>query len=110
MQFGLRDSKIVKAYERWQKKIPSTYTENIQGLEQEGDSLRNHQLATLKHYRSLAPMAMEARKPIFDLKAADGALGAHAYAVKSCHDDFQALANAILKRIEIMETCQELLF
>ena len=34
-------------------------------------------LAMLKHYRSLMPMAMEARKPMFFLKPADGAIGAH---------------------------------
>ena len=45
----------------------------------------------LKHYRSLMPMAIEARKPIFHLKSADGALGAHIYAVQSC--PCQASAN-----------------
>lgn len=42
-------------------------------------------------------MAMEARKPIFDLKAADGALGAHSYAAKRCFEDFENLASAILE-------------
>ena len=28
--------------------------------------------------------------PIFHLKAADGALGGHIYAVQECHDDFRA--------------------
>ena len=39
-------------------------------------------LSLLKHYRSLMPMAMEARKPIFFLKSADGAIGAHIEAVR----------------------------
>ncbi|MDE0448469.1 MAG: hypothetical protein OXH96_17535 [Spirochaetaceae bacterium] len=55
-------------------------------------------LATLKHYRSLMPMAQEARKPIFHLKAADGALGGHIYAVQDCYDDFMRLALAIADR------------
>lgn len=108
MQFGLRDSGVVKAYERWLKKIPATYYENIGGLQQEGDNTDEHMLALLKHYRSLVPMAMEARKPIFDLKAADGALGAHSYAVKSCFDDFEILANKIVDRIFWMEMNEDL--
>jgi chromosome partitioning protein len=108
MQFGLRDSSVVKAYERWLDKIPETYATNIKGLQQDGDDVDDHRLAMLKHYRSLVPMAMEARKPIFDLKAADGALGAHTYAVKSCSDDFEALATTILKRIALMEVYSEI--
>lgn len=41
-------------------------------------------------------MAMEARKPIFKLKPADGAIGSHTYGVKDCEDDFRNLANNIL--------------
>lgn len=103
MQLGLRDSNIVKAYERWLDKIPATYAENFKGIQEEGDDVADHQLAKLKHYRSLVPMAMEARKPVFDLKAADGALGAHSYAVKSCFDDFYLLASTILSRIELID-------
>jgi chromosome partitioning protein len=108
MQFGLRDSGVVKAYERWLDKIPATYAENIKGLQQEGDDMGDHRLAMLKHYRSLVPMAMEARKPIFDLKASDGALGAHSYSVKNCFEDFAALASTILGRIELMEMIEDI--
>lgn len=107
MQFGLRDSNVVKAYERWLDKIPATYADNIKGLQQAGDDMGDHRLAMLKHYRSLVPMAMEARKPIFDLKAADGALGAHSSAVKNCHDDFEALASTILNRMDVMEFIED---
>jgi hypothetical protein len=56
-------------------------------------------LARLKHYRSLAPMAQEVRKPIFHLTAADGAIGNHSYAVRDAGADFRSLAAAILTRI-----------
>ena len=49
----------------------------------------------MKHYRSLMPMAQEARKPMFHLRAADGALGAHVHAVQDCYRDFEVLAKAI---------------
>ena len=55
-------------------------------------------LATLGHYRSLMPMAQEARKPMFHLKAADGALGGHIQAVQDCYEDFQKLAIAIASK------------
>ena len=38
------------------------------------------------------PLAQEARKPMFALKAADGAIGGHAAAVEGCYRDFQELA------------------
>ena len=53
----------------------------------------------LKHYRSLIPMAMEAHKPVFDLKAVDGAIGAHTYAVQSAAADFKQLATKILEKL-----------
>lgn len=40
-------------------------------------------------------MAMDARKPIFLLKPADGAIGAHTYAVQACRDDFRQLARRV---------------
>jgi hypothetical protein len=53
-------------------------------------------LAALKNYRSLMPLAMEARKPMFHLKPADGAIGAHARAVQDCATDFRELTRRIL--------------
>jgi chromosome partitioning protein len=51
-----------------------------------------HALAVLKYYPSLAPLAQAARKPMFLLKAADGAVGSLAEAVVDCHRDFKQLA------------------
>ena len=58
-------------------------------------------LAILKHYRSLMPMAQDSLKPMFHLKAADGALGGHIYAVRDCYKDFKALAKAIAEKCRI---------
>lgn len=98
MQFGMRDSRPVKAYQRWMDKIPSTYRESV--LNRFDDQVPTVQtdpynLASLKHYQSLMPLAMEAHKPMFFLKSADGAIGAHAEAVKRCYDDFLRLARRI---------------
>ena len=58
-------------------------------------------LATVKHYRSLVPMAQEARKPIFHLTPADGAIGSHAAAANAARQDFKELAQKIIARIEL---------
>ncbi len=55
-------------------------------------------LAALRDYRSLMPLAQEARKPMFHLQSADGALGAHLQAVARSREDFHALAMKIAHR------------
>lgn len=98
MQHGILDSRPVKAYKRWMDRIPGVYREAVLD---EDDQLTPsvaqdpYCLSLLKHYRSLMPMAMEARKPIFFLKSADGAIGAHIEAVKSSYIDFYKLAARI---------------
>lgn len=98
MQHEILDSRPVKAYKRWMDRIPGVYRESVLG--DENKILPNvaqdpYCLSLLKHYRSLMPMAMEARKPIFFLKSSDGAIGAHIEAVKSCYTDFNKLASKI---------------
>ncbi|MFA7665153.1 MAG: ParA family protein [Burkholderiaceae bacterium] len=43
-------------------------------------------------------LAMEARKPMFGLTSADGAIGAHQTNVRQCHDDFASLVQSIAAR------------
>ncbi|MBI3903184.1 MAG: ParA family protein [Nitrosomonadales bacterium] len=98
MQHGIRDSRPVKAYQRWLDRIPQTYREAVLTEDAASNiSVANdpYMLALLKHYRSLMPMAMEANKPIFFLKSADGAIGSHQEAVASCYEDFKKLAAKI---------------
>ena len=57
-------------------------------------------LATVKHYRSLVPLAQEARKPVFALNSADGAIGSHASAVQDAYEDFKVLAKKIAEKME----------
>jgi hypothetical protein len=59
-------------------------------------------LAMLRRYNSLMPLAQEARKPIFSLRSADGAIGSHASAVAKAHADFVALARDIARRIGVV--------
>ncbi len=100
-QHSVRLSRPVKAYDRWVNRMPQVYHQSVLG-EQGAAALTPtadpHCLATLKHYRSLIPMAQEARRPIFALSPADGAIGSHAVAVHDAFDDFKALADRILSK------------
>jgi chromosome partitioning protein len=96
LQHAIRLDRPVQAYERWINQIPAVYREAVLNDACGGAPARvaddPHCLATLKHYRSLMPLAQEARKPMFYLKAADGAIGGHAQAVADCYRDFRELA------------------
>ena len=61
-------------------------------------------LPTLKHFRNLMPPAQKARKPMFALRPADGAIGDHANAVQDCYRDFRTLAREIARRCNVAET------
>ncbi|MCX7014240.1 MAG: AAA family ATPase [Candidatus Sumerlaeota bacterium] len=97
-QHRIRLSRPTKAFDRWVSRIPGVYRRFV--LDEEPVSLLPGTqdpfcLSLIKHYQSLMPMAMEARKPIFKLLPADGAIGAHMDAVLSCRKDFEDLARRI---------------
>ncbi len=106
-QHGVRLDRPVKAYDKWIQRIPSVYREFVlnekRNPDEIGETMRQEDdpycLATIKHYRSLIPMAQEYRKPIFNLTSADGAIGAHASAVQDAKKDFRRLAARIAKEI-----------
>lgn len=99
-QHGVRLSRPVKAYDKWVNRMPEEYARNLLG-DTEGPYAATpaldaqNALATVKHYRSLVPMAQEARKPIFHLTTADGAIGSHAAAAIDARRDFKRLAGKI---------------
>ncbi|MBI1867969.1 MAG: AAA family ATPase [Methylocystis sp.] len=102
-QHGVRLSRPVKAYDRWLNRMPLQYRQSVLGEEQAtaAPAIGSDPecLALLKHFHSLVPMAMEARKPLFLLKTADGAIGAHLYAVHDAYDNYHELAGKILDRV-----------
>ncbi len=99
-------AKPVKAYQRWIDRIPASYRDAVLGEAvvqadiptAEADPYR---LALLKNYRSLMPMAMDAHKPMFQLRSSDGAIGAHIEAVQACFNDFDSLATKISTAIAL---------
>jgi chromosome partitioning protein len=103
-QHSVRLDRPVKAYDRWIAKIPEVYRSAVLdqpiqhdlGIEEDPNCL-----ILLKHYRSLMPLAQEARKPIFHLKPADGAIGSHIEGVKAVSSDFTRLAQKIAERTNL---------
>lgn len=98
MQYSAKESRPVKSYLKWANRIPLFFAEfvlmstsSITNVEADENCI-----ALLKHYRSLAPMSMEVHKPIFLLKPADGAIGAHIYAVQKSYEEFEVLTRKIL--------------
>ncbi len=107
-QHSVRLNRPVIAYDKWVNRMPEEYARNL--LDDNSGSYPEtpeqddkHALATVKHYRSLVPMAQEARKPIFHLTPADGAIGSHAASANDAHKDFKALAEKITARIKLGE-------
>ena len=103
MQHMERLSRPLKAYKRWADRIPLVYRESVLRQAFDGDPSPPDEdcVARLKHFRSLVPMAQEARKPIFMLNTADGAIGNHALAVRDAWTDFRSLALTVLLRTGI---------
>ena len=103
LQHAMRLDRPVQAYGRWMDLIPGAFEQEI--MQRGGFSSSTNrgrlELATLKNYRSLMPLAMEARKPMFALRPADGALGAQQQAVRGCYADFRDLAMNIAERLSV---------
>lgn len=105
LQHAVRLDRPVRAFGKWLKRIPAVYREAILNEEPPVFDLNGSNdancLATLRNYRSLMPMAQDARKPMFDLRAADGAIGSHAQLVQTCSAEFEELARMIADKCHL---------
>jgi cellulose biosynthesis protein BcsQ len=94
-----RSDRPVRGYQRWASQIPSVFHhEVLQTPEKRWPASVDrdpHCIALLKHFASLVPLAQQARKPIFDLKQADGIGGGQIQAVARARKEFTDLAEAI---------------
>ncbi|MEN8216745.1 MAG: AAA family ATPase [Pseudomonadota bacterium] len=87
-------------YAKWMMQMPSVFHDAInKDTEEQTFSLKDDPccLNIFKTYYSLIPLAKEARKPIFHLKPADGAMGAYGELIPSAYREFQQLASKIAK-------------
>ncbi len=102
-QHGVLFDRPGKANQKWANRIPETFRRYILDCEVGPVPSRpvedENCLASIRHYLSLIPMAQEARKPIFHLKSADGAIGSHAMAVSKAYSEYERLAKLVRDRI-----------
>jgi len=104
MQHVEKKSKRVKAYATWLERIPSLYRTFVLGeetTETPPTKLDPNRLGSIRHFRSLMPLAEDARKPVFALTPADGAIGSHGNAVRDCYDSFEKLALTLAAACQI---------
>jgi chromosome partitioning protein len=104
LQHGTRVDRVVGAYDRWLRQVPGEYRKAV--LAEPADNppppkADVYCLGLIKHYHSLAPMAQEARRPLFLLRSADGAIGAHQWAVHEAYGHFETLAKHLLDAIGV---------
>lgn len=99
MQHAERRSRPAIAFQKWVDKIPLTYSKYVLNEGKLSAALidNSNEIGLIKNYQSLMALAQEARKPVFLLKPADGAIGAHAQSVAKCYTDFKKLSESILK-------------
>jgi cellulose biosynthesis protein BcsQ len=102
LQHAIRLDRPAKHYAKWMARIPEEYRTAVLNqssvLTPDPDP---YLLATLRNYRSLMPMAQDVRRPMFDLRPADGAIGSHIALVKRCREDFEELARRLVVAADI---------
>jgi chromosome partitioning protein len=105
---SVREGRQVKAFLKWLNRLPEIYRDRVLSVSPSVNPISvdvdEHCLAQLKDYRSLMPMAQEARKPMFLLKPSDGAIGGHQGAVRDCYSDFEALAKLIATKVSLQKS------
>ena len=101
VQAGMRLADPVADYGRWLRVIPGEYHRAILGdpLAPPAPEADPWCLGATRQYPSLLPLARAARRPMFELRPADGAIGATMDAVLKCRADHEALARRILERM-----------
>lgn len=96
MQPVERLNRPIKSYRAWVDKMPVQYA---RAFSIPPEQMAAHHLGTVRHFSSLIPLAQEARKPVFSLRSADGALGSHRKAAERAGDLFRELSTTLLQRV-----------
>lgn len=94
--YGVRRG--VKAYENIRSEIDSVITDC--GLDQNIPG-QPYEIGTVPNLFSLIPMSQSANKPVFELKAIDGIVGAHFAKVKDADAIFGEVTKNILERADV---------
>jgi cellulose biosynthesis protein BcsQ len=104
LHHAVRDNRPVRAYQRWINRIPVEYHKHILNESWPANIPADrdpHLLATTRNYLTLMALAQDARKPVFALKPADGAIGTQMSRVLDARKDFEGLARRIADKVGI---------
>ncbi len=99
---GTGEKRAVKAYEKIMRRVPSSIETNFVKVLQPKKKSLDYRLGSVPNLHSLVPMAQVARKPIFELKAKDGVVGAHFTKVKDSRDLFEEVAERFLANVQAL--------
>lgn len=92
----------VKAFENLMSEIPARIQRNF--LAESRLALDQANLGTIPTLHSLIPMSQMSRKPIFELKAADGVVGAHFQKVREYFEVISEIGQRFLNNVEAAES------
>lgn len=90
----------VKAYEKIMKTIPDTISKSIVFSGIHHSQPKDLLLGTIPNLHSLIPMSQSSKKPVFELKAADGIVGAHFAKVNEATILYENIFKRFIENIE----------
>ena len=88
----------VKAFDKIMKRVPSIVEENLPTGQLSTNELDLGSIPTL---HSLVPMSQTSRKPIFELQAKDGVVGAHFSKVREFERTIEGVSRRFLDNLEV---------
>ncbi len=101
-EHGWRLTRPLRPDDRWFRRMPGEYAKSVLNRRPAPDlspETDPNLVAVVKHFRNLSPLSRDARKPIFYLTPADGAVGSHAVAVNAAYTEFRNIAKELLRRM-----------
>lgn len=93
----------VKAYEKIMLNIPDAIERSIIRQHQKEPRDLNYHIGTIPNLHSLIPMSQTSRKPIFDLKSADGVVGAHFVKVAEAKELYSDICDRFIENLEAID-------
>jgi len=92
----------VKAFEKIIKKVPNLVRKELIDKLQPNFTGLDYNLGSIPTLHSLIPLSQTSRQPIFNLRAADGVVGAHFAKVKEYKEIMRTISNKLLANVEAL--------
>lgn len=96
------ERRAVKAYEKIMSDVPKAIGNTLIKNQPDPKGL-NYQLGAIPNLHSLIPMSQNSRKPVFDLRTADGIVGAHFVKVRDSFELFENIGKKFLENMRAFD-------